>query len=628
MISSNLELYLLGSADGREQQIRADSVSEHEPEQDFQSSDSNDEDSLLDDDDDDYDIDDVDSDRSSLDEFAGFSWLEQIDTYATEGSERIATCDAKLIRRDQIRSAFWIEMEEPTEETSSLAFDLFDRYGRLKREHYEHSFKRGSGAWGRELDHGDILLIEKISVTLPQRRHGIGTQIVKVTLNKIRPKTNRFVALASPGYLTQEVDEENEDDCKRQLEISELFFRSLGFRRVGISSWFAFVDNPNHPSRHLKASDDWNESADSHIAAFIPEQTGKVFANLSNPDIHGDECVRILQKGMQAETQDASWSAADEEGNNMLHLAAIHCKLEAVQYILSCHQDLASKRNRAGNTPLEALKAKMESVRTRADHGQLTRVRSDKFAGFTQSMITCVSALSDGEVFDLDTLPPEVIDELSSATEDHIKRNPSIEVVLHNLRLRYGCTCGQCIGGFLSPRMHLALLCQAEYQYDLLLNSFSGLQDGPSWVEENDVELNFLPASVKENLKTNKSMREGFINICDHIAKCLKQKKIPNESNVLFIHSNYTREWPPVTKSYLQRGGTVAAVATMLFQKAMEKDECSGDGNHQDVFGDEIERLPDCRNDKEFGFVSGMCGYKRISTVRYVDMLGNLIDTD
>ena len=357
-----------------------------------------------------------------------------------------------------------------------------------------------------------------------------------------------------------------------------------------------------------------------------PRNSTRNLASLSNPDSNTEEGVRQLQSSMPADAQDASWSAVDEEGNTLLHLAAIHSKLEAVQCIFSRRPDLANKRNRAGDTPLEALQAEMESTRTRALYGHRASVCSDRFTGFRQASIACVAALSGSDIFDLEELSPDVMNEISLLTEDDVKRNPKIALVRHSLRLRYGCTCGECIGGFLSPRMRFSLLCQAEIQHDLMLNSFMEVQNGPEWVMDNGDGLEFLPTSVKENLKTNKSMREGFVNTCDHIAKCLRQRRIPNEKNVLYIHRNETSEWPPVTRNYLQRGGTVAAVATMLFQRAMDNDEYSGDGYHQDVFGDKIEKMPVCRNDHEFGFASGMCGYKRISTVEYVDVCGKPLD--
>lgn len=66
----------------------------------------------------------------------------------------------------------------------------------------------------------------------------------------------------------------------------------------------------------------------------------------------------------------------------------------------------------------------------------------------------------------------------------------------------------------------------------------------------------------------------------------------------------------------------MAAVATMLFEKAMRADEWAGSGMHAIDHGDDIKKLPVCRNDHEFGFVSGMCGYKRVSKILYVDLFG------
>ena len=60
----------------------------------------------------------------------------------------------------------------------------------------------------------------------------------------------------------------------------------------------------------------------------------------------------------------------------------------------------------------------------------------------------------------------------------------------------------------------------------------------------------------------------------------------------------------------------------MIFQAAMDQDELAGDGMHVEVFGEDISKLPECRNDHEFGFVSGRCGYMRISPMRYVSMMG------
>jgi hypothetical protein len=64
---------------------------------------------------------------------------------------------------------------------------------------------------------------------------------------------------------------------------------------------------------------------------------------------------------------------------------------------------------------------------------------------------------------------------------------------------------------------------------------------GPEWVEFHEDYLGCLPSRVLNNLKTNKSMRQGFVNLWLHIATCLETGKVPNEPNVLDVCESYSR---------------------------------------------------------------------------------------
>ncbi|KAL5379867.1 hypothetical protein DPSP01_008149 [Paraphaeosphaeria sporulosa] len=120
--------------------------------------------------DDEDDADDTEHDcgqNSDNDEFAEFNYLEhmdgmvdKVDPASPKKTLRVGYCDAKLIRRNRMHS-FYSDLEQPTQETSMPAFELFDRYGRLKLNHKEHTVQKGSGIWGDELDNGDLLLIAK-----------------------------------------------------------------------------------------------------------------------------------------------------------------------------------------------------------------------------------------------------------------------------------------------------------------------------------------------------------------------------------------------------------------------------------------------------------------------------------
>ena len=149
--------------------------------------------------DEDYPVFCDESDHGS-DMFAEFDWLEQMDGTVTHGTSSVS-CDAKLMCRDQIISTFYDEMEQPTLETSHLAFDLFDRYGRLSQEFRQHPTRKGSGIWQDELDSGDMLLFEEISVDELYRRRKLGSKLVQAILETGRRKSEQFWAFACLGSL-------------------------------------------------------------------------------------------------------------------------------------------------------------------------------------------------------------------------------------------------------------------------------------------------------------------------------------------------------------------------------------------------------------------------------------------
>lgn len=156
--------------------------------------------------------------------------------------------------------------------------------------------------------------------------------------------------------------------------------------------------------------------------------------------------------------------------------------------------------------------------------------------------------------------------------------------------------------------MKLALLWTADSMQGLMEVELEHLS-GPDWVDENSFLLTHLPENVRENLKTNKSMRQDCANMCSHFAESLRRGVIPTEAGVLDVFRRYQREWPPVTRNFLQRGRTVASVAKIIFEWTTNDDEWTGNGELREVLSEQIDELPMCRNDHEFGFVAGMCGY-------------------
>jgi hypothetical protein len=140
-------------------------------------------------------------------------------------------------------------------------------------------------------------------------------------------------------------------------------FRELGFRRVGISSWFARAYEPAHPSHALPADRDYDPPASKTL------------------------------------------------------------------------------------TVVEKIEERLEVLRTRTKKGgKIVDISSD-FQGHSDDNVIALIAARKAEDLGI------------SRTFSQVK---------------YGCTCGRCIGGFLSPRMHFVMLKQLSKIYQGLYGSISG----------------------------------------------------------------------------------------------------------------------------------------------------------
>src|SRR5881394_1089098 len=156
----------------------------------------------------------------------------------------------------------------------------------------------------------------------------------------------------------------------------------------------------------------------------------------------------------------------DKDGNTLLHNAAMNSKPKSVDWIMNhaFGPHMFEICNNEGDTPLEAILINLEATRTRKVIGELTLHLSDKFEGHSRASVLCVARLKG----------------LTDMTSVDLSR------------LSMGCTCGQCILGFLSPRMCLALLCQADLNYDMLSREIEHLT-GPDWVDSNMRSFKYLP---------------------------------------------------------------------------------------------------------------------------------------
>lgn len=122
-----------------------------------------------------------------------------------------------------------------------------------------------------------------------------------------------------------------------------------------------------------------------------------------------------------------------------------------------------------------------------------------------------------------------------------------------------------------------------------------------SWMEWYQA---FVPRALQMQLAADKSMRFEFAEVLLQISECFMILQMPNDGNVM------------LGPAFVQKGGTLKCVADMVFGVVKSKDELAGvhpSPLSRHTYQSSARNKPAaCRNDHEFGLVSGLCGFTRI----------------
>ena len=268
---------------------------------------------------------------------------------------------------------------------------------------------------------------------------------------------------------------------------------------------------------------------------------------------------------------DPRWLSIDGHGNTILHIVSLTQKALTLTWLLqqSFANTLLTTQNLEGNTALEALQSVLENSRSKEQNFLLVVVKSDEFDGFTANVVKCLSLLSG-------------------------IANPSPDQML---RLKFGCTCGVCLAGFISPRLSHALECQANLARDMLNDHLINIS-GSEWVSYWNHNLMHMASDVKRRLRTTKALRQAVVAIFGYVAECFRTKHVPITSHLQDLAES--KKQPHVEK-FLHCGGRVASAVLTCFERVLNEDVYLGNGERQEVFED-IKALPTCRNDREFAF--------------------------
>lgn len=544
-------------------------------------------------------------------------WLKNYRAEEKRGGRIVASCVAQSIDRRPITTKFYEEMGEESEDLAHLAFNLFDRWGCVKDDFLYHPVKKGTEAWWEELNRGKILLIQSLTVEENARRQGIGRKVVQDLWAKVKAQTRvryphfesptahdnekcRF-ALVLPTHIdTMERAEfealspkAREDYVEDSKTVAIAFWRSLGFRRIGSSSWFGLAASATHPSHQLSAQYDYNpppknltqdpihDVIQSVIQRIPPDRLGLMSREeaLQSFLAINDILVIILENHLRSHPEThPSWKSPDKDGNTIAHIGvrwpkALEWLLDRPMYI---NQGLYKIRNHEGETPAELFESTLKEQRARSSTIVYTTDVSNEFQGY---------GLEDTHIL------------LRIQGKNNRFNREEFE------RVKWGCTCGDCIS-YLSPRNRATLAIQAMVLYDTLVSDDYGGRP-LLWLGWNAETLGYIPHNLftKMRIKRNKFLRDSVSNMFQCVYHTLSAKnQIPTSMNVVGTMQEFGggREF----KEYLSQGGTVASIVLACFDQAVRQDIYSGDGSFEKSHREVIARLPKCRNDHEFAMAT------------------------
>ncbi|KAH7408014.1 hypothetical protein BKA64DRAFT_743577 [Cadophora sp. MPI-SDFR-AT-0126] len=533
-------------------------------------------------------------------------WFVDFKVDVLHEKSTIAFIKGKYIQRSLIKSTFQQVMK--TVDDIEIPSDLFDRYGRLKRQFKDHQVIKGTGIWGDELDHEDIFIVDVIHLNEDWADVDLGVKMIKSIIEVAREKglVPAFV-LMDPTFSTRmlqdhsgnQYDQDTDADAYSNIHATNVtnIIRDMGFRRVGISRCFVFATDVLHSSRNLCEEEDrkWDDRI-----GILGHQFNQ-FPEMESEEYFGTSINAVSHLSKLANTHPMHWATmtlsedeclqlySDIERNfefvrhdplyrNVLHIAASEQKPQCVIWLLKHVKKLEYlkvSRNMAGYTPLEELEAKLEKFRTTTPY----------FDGFPVNAVLCLAALREESRLD----------------------------AIDRRRIRFGCTCGGCMEGFMSPRTQFALVCKATKTFHKLDRNIYDEDESP-WKEQNSDILKYVKPEIQVTLGLSQYLRHGFINIFLHIAEIVESQIIPSTESIKNSAGKQAHNQLHVPGSIFENGTTDAAIQ-IVFELARDCDEWAGNGEHELEFKEECVKLPRCRNDHEWELVARMCGLKELESI-------------
>jgi GNAT superfamily N-acetyltransferase len=537
-------------------------------------------------------------------------WLQTFHVTCIHNNEEIGHALGHFVDREQVRSQFMEHMFMQGGVLKDLATWIFDRYGQMRREYKGNLAGSTPNNWDEELDWGSFFVIDSVYVHRDWRENGLAGKMIDMMIDKAgtleKPAVSVFVV---PGFLETDIWEqlaigrtvEQIQDDYWFGRAATFMFSGMGFRRIGSSPCLARVAyvssddrlvDPNQIDLFLQ-EDQWYHRKASTIGQPFGDWEDQLKRFEEHKDdlpilyatatLQDDDLVKYYEELQAKYDPTEDWFETDNFGRNILHVAALGFKAKSLEWLFEneiATEDLMEAVTSRGYKPLQELKLRLDILRV--TDGVSTR--SDTFGGFCDDAVECLAMLNQ---------PPGELPEI-----DHFMW----------LRLRFGCDCGECVGGLMSGSMSHVLSIQARYLRDNLAkddqsDSFWGMMS-KFWCEHASFE-------AFENFQVGKLRHLHMVKILNTIIAVLDEGNVPTLNR---IKKDLKKDMSNLTwLNHPLRGvEPKRTVLQIVFEFARDQDDCAGTQR----FGRSMEDYRDikdwalrkCRNDREYGFVALQCG--------------------
>ncbi|KAL1689407.1 hypothetical protein GGG16DRAFT_126514 [Schizophyllum commune] len=480
----------------------------------------------------------------------------------------------KIYRTDELKGRFHEALSTNSDRLAEFGRKILDNDMNVYSKIVDHEYHRGTGCWGKELIEGDIVYIESVAVDPSFEHRGIGTALVRELLS------SKYVEGPDIVYCWPSTPRADSRDDHPNLP------RQLGFRRVGRTAHFAYAPDASHPSRSIPAAEDLDVDLlkYSHRAKGVfTRNYGLELDNflhfaMDPPPLSLTEVPEPLDlpvKVLEALycTSPVIIHAQDERGFTPIYVAVTKGYYEIAKRMLTlddCRADILSRDNVEDQNAIEAL----EDIVRAAERGHKDE-------------------------------PLKVLYKLRTATGEKFKCCCEFLV-----QRRYGCTCGQCLEGWLSPRMSHAL--RAVATRTAIRGRSAAEVDFPT---KKAVEIamlpggKYIPSAVCS--KMNYSAYKGFLGFHRAISDVIASGVQPTMDLIgleLLMNDDPNCPWKVRDlEAFFKRGGKVEHAVANLIHSAEEwvADEKALDNKHLRLLW---ERLPRCENDVQFKMVGRLMG--------------------